>query len=133
MKIEEIEGVSGAYGQKLSAAGVSTVESLLDRAGKKRSRKALAEATGISETMILKWVNRADLMRVRGIGSEYSDLLEAVGVDSPLELSHRVAGHLHSKMEEVNTARKLVRRVPTEAEITTWISEAKAMPKMVEH
>lgn len=133
MKIEEIEGLSGTYGQMLSGAGVSTVESLLDKGGKKRSRKALAEATGISETMILKWVNRADLMRVKGIGSEYSDLLETVGVDSPQELSHRVAGHLHSKMEEVNTAKKLVRRVPTEAEITTWISEAKAMPRMVEH
>jgi hypothetical protein len=133
MRIDEIEGVSGEYGQKLSAAGVGTVESLLDKGAKRRNRHQLAEATGISETLILKWVNRADLMRVKGVGSEYSDLLEAAGVDSPRELSHRAPTHLRHKMDEINTAKKLVRRLPTEAEITAWIAEAKAMPRVVEH
>lgn len=133
MKIQEIEGVSGEHGQKLSEAGVATVESLLDKGSKRRSRQQLAETTGISETLILQWVNRADLMRVKGVGAEYSDLLEAAGVDSPRELSHRAPAHLRKKMDEINSAKKIVRRLPTEAEVTTWIAEAKAMPKVVEH
>lgn len=133
MKIEEIEGIDVIYGQKLSAAGVGTVEALLDKGGRRLSRGKLAEETGIAEKKILAWVNRADLMRIKGVGSEYSDLLEAAGVDSCLELSHRVPASLHRKMEEVNTARKLVRRLPTQPEVIEWISTAKSMPKVVEH
>jgi len=90
MNIDEIEGISTTYGKKLSAVGVGTVEVLLEKGGRRLSREKLAEATGISEKLILEWVNRADLMRIKGVGAEYSDLLEAAGVDSCLELSHRV-------------------------------------------
>src|SRR5262245_47403290 len=121
MNIEEIEGIGADYGKKLGAAGVGTVEVLLEKGGRRLSREKLAEATGISEKQILAWVNRADLMRVKGVGSEYSDLLEAAGVDSCLELSHRVPANLYRKMEEVNTARNLVRRLPTEHEVTDWV------------
>ena len=133
MNIEEIEGIGTDYGKKLGAAGVGTVEVLLEKGGRRLSREKLSEATGISEKQILAWVNRADLMRVKGVGSEYSDLLEAAGVDSCLELSHRVPANLHRKMEEINSARKLVRRLPTEHEVTGWVSAAKSMPKVVEH
>lgn len=133
MNIEELEGISTAYGKKLGAVGVGTVETLLEKGGRRLSREKLADATGISEKLILEWVNRADLMRIKGVGSEYSDLLEAAGVDSCLELSHRVPTNLHRKMEEINTARKLVRRLPTQSEVTQWIAEAKSMPKVVEH
>jgi predicted flap endonuclease-1-like 5' DNA nuclease len=133
MNIEEIEGVGASYGKKLSAVGVGTVEVLLEKGGRRLSREKLAEATGISEKLILEWVNRADLMRIKGVGSEYSDLLEAAGVDSCLELAHRVPANLHKKMEEVNAAKRLVRRLPTEPEVTQWVAAAKAMPKVVEH
>jgi hypothetical protein len=133
MNIEEIEGISTAYGRKLGAAGVGTVETLLDKGGRRLSRGKLADDTGISEKLILEWVNRADLMRIKGVGSEYSDLLEAAGVDTCLELSHRVPANLHRKMEEINSARKLVRRMPTETEVTQWVEAAKSMPKVVEH
>jgi predicted flap endonuclease-1-like 5' DNA nuclease len=133
MNIDEIEGISTTYGKKLSAVGVGTVEVLLEKGGRRLSREKLAEATGISEKLILEWVNRADLMRIKGVGSEYSDLLEAAGVDSCLELSHRVPVNLHKKMEEINDARKLVRRLPTETEVTQWVAIAKSMPKVVEH
>ena len=133
MNIEEIEGISTAYGRKLGGVGVGTVEALLEQGGRRVSREKLAEATGISEKLILEWVNRADLMRIKGVGSEYSDLLEAAGVDSCLELSHRVPANLHRKMEEINAARKLVRRMPTESEVAQWVAAAKSMPKVVEH
>jgi hypothetical protein len=133
MNIEEIEGISTAYGRKLGAAGVGTVETLLDKGGRRLSRGKLADDTGISEKLILEWVNRADLMRIKGVGSEYSDLLEAAGVDTCLELSHRVPANLRRKMEEINSARKLVRRMPTETEVTQWVEAAKSMPKVVEH
>jgi len=133
MKIEEIESISAADGKKLGAVGVGTVEVLLEKGGRRLSREKLAEATGISERSILEWVNRADLMRIEGIGSEYSDLLEAAGVDSCLELSHRVPANLHRKMDEINGARNLVRRLPTEAEVSQWVAAAKSMPKVVEH
>lgn len=133
MNVEEIEGVGAEYGRKLSAAGVGSVDALLDKGGRRLSREKLAEATGISERLILAWVNRADLMRLKGVGSEFSDLLEAAGVDSCLELSHRVPANLHRKLAEVNEARKLVRRVPTETEVTQWVAAAKSMPKVVEH
>jgi predicted flap endonuclease-1-like 5' DNA nuclease len=133
MNIEDIEGIGKVYGDKLTAVGVKTVEELLEQGAKPRGREKLVDSTGISHKLILKWVNRADLYRLKGVGQEYSDLLEASGVDSPLELSHRVPKNLHTKMEEVNSSKKLVRRVPTLADVQTWVAEAKALPKVVEH
>lgn len=133
MKVEEMDGITAADWKKLSAVGVGTVEALLEKGGRRLSREKLAEATGISEKQILGWVNRADLMRLEGIGSEYSDLLGAAGVDSCLELSSRLPANLHRKMREINAAVKLVRRVPTEHEVGQWVAAAKSMPKVVEH
>jgi predicted flap endonuclease-1-like 5' DNA nuclease len=133
MKIVDIEGVGGAYAEKLEKAGIDTVEELLKRAAGKKERATLAESTGISERLILEWVNHADLMRLKGVGSEYSDLLEAAGVDSCAELSHRRADRLAATMTDLNTKKKLVRRAPTEAEVARWIEEAKGMAKVVTH
>src|SRR5215472_9355515 len=133
MNIDEIEGIGTEQGRKLGAAGVATVEVLLEKGGRRLSREKLAEASGISEKLILEWVNRADLMRIEGVGSEFSDLLEAAGVDSCLELSHRLPVHLHRKLREVNEARLLVERLPTESEVGRWIAAAKSRPKVVEH
>ncbi len=133
MNIEDIEGITDVYGHKLRAAGVISVETLLEKGGRRVEREKLAQETGINEALILKWVNRADLMRVKGVGSEYSDLLEAAGVDSPLDLRHRIPEHLFKKLEEINAARRLVRRLPTEHEVEDWVKEAQALPKAVEH
>ena len=131
--IEEIEGIGGTYGAKLAEAGVKTTEGLLAAAGSKKGREELSGKTGISETHLLEWVNRADLMRVKGVGSEYSDLLEAAGVDSPAELAQRNAANLTAKMAEINEAKNLVRRVPTESEVEGWIESAKTLDKVVTH
>ena len=134
MKIEDIEGIGPAYAAKLGSAGVTTTEGLLEHGGKAAGRAALAETTGISAAVILEWVNHADLMRINGVGSEYSDLLEAAGVDSPAELAQRNAANLAQTFQEVDAARpNMVRRVPSEETISGWIASAKDLPKVVEH
>ncbi len=134
MKIEEIEGVGPVYGEKLRAAGVDTTDELLEKGAGRSGRAALAEATGIDGGKILEWVNHVDLMRIKGVGSEYSDLLEAAGVDSPAELAHRNAANLATTVQEVVAARPgIVRRIPSEKEIADWIAQSKEMPKVVEH
>ena len=133
MKIEEIEGIGPAYGAKLTAAGVTTTEQLLERGASRKGRTELAGTTGITDTLILEWVNHADLMRIKGVGSEYSDLLEAAGVDSPAELAQRNAANLALAIADVNEKKKLVRQAPSDSVVAGWIAEAKTMKKIVEH
>jgi len=133
MKIADVEGIGPSYAAKLQKAGVRTTDDLLKRGAKRSGREQLEKASGISHAKILEWVNHVDLYRIDGIGSEYSDLLEAAGVDSPAELAQRVATTLATKMAEVNARKKLVRHVPGEATVAAWIAQAKRLPKVVEH
>ena len=127
MKIEKIEGIGSKYAEKLQAAGVSSTEQLLESAGSRKGRKDLAEKTGISETLILEWVNLADLFRVPGIGEEYSDLLEEAGVDTVKELRNRNPENLYTALQEVNARKKLVRQVPGLSQVESWIASAKTI------
>lgn len=129
--VEEIEGIGPTFAAKLQAANIKTVEALLVAGGSPAGRKDIATKTGIDDGKILEWVNRADLARIKGVGSEYADLLEAAGVDTVKELAARKAENLHAKMLEVNTTKKLVRRPPTEAEVSKWVAEAKTMKAAV--
>ncbi len=122
--IIDIEGVGEAYAEKLQAAGINTVDELLGRGASPRGRQKLAEETGISEKLILRWTNHADLFRVKGVGPQFAELLEAAGVDTVKEFRHRKAENLAAKMEEVNESRKLTRRVPTAAELQRMIDDA---------
>ena len=133
MNIIDVEGVGPVYAEQLAAVGVKTTDDLLERGAKPKGRQDLEAATGIGHALILKWVNRVDLYRIKGVGSEYSDLLEIAGVDSPVELAHRNAANLVETMAEANAARSLVRRLPTLAEVTDWIEQSKKLPKIVEH
>ena len=130
-KIIDIEGIGEGYAKKLIGAGVQTVEALLESGGNPKGRKALAEKAGISDNLILEWVNRADLARIKGVGSQYADLLEASGVDTVVELSKRVPANLTKKMAEVNEAKKLVRRLPVESQVTDWVDQAKKLDRKV--
>jgi predicted flap endonuclease-1-like 5' DNA nuclease len=133
-KIDDVEGIGPAYAEKLAAAGVKTTDDLLEQGASERGRDELAAATGIAGKLILEWVNHVDLMRLKGVGSEYSDLLEAAGVDSPAELARRNAANLAAKIQELVAARPdIVRRPPTETTIQGWIDEAKTLDKIVSH
>ena len=132
-KLSDIEGIGEAYSGKLEAAGISSLENLLSSACEKKGRKELAEKTGISEKLILNWVNRADLSRVKGISTQYADLLESAGVDTIPELAQRNAENLAAKMAEVNEAKNLVRKLPTTSQVADWIAQAKELPRLVNH
>ena len=124
-KIEEIEGIGPVYGAKLSAAGVKTTADLLREGAKPSGRKKLEAATGVSGKLILEWCNHADLMRLKGVGKQFAELLEAAGVDTIKELRKRKADNLAAKMKEVNAEKKLARVSPSEKSIARWIEEAK--------
>src|SRR5690349_24258883 len=131
MKIVDVEGIGPGYAAKLQAAGVATTDELLGRGGSQGGRDRLAAETGISEKLVLEWVNHADLMRIDGVGSEYADLLEAAGVDSVPELATRNATNLAAALEKANAAKNLVRRVPSETVVAKWVAEAKTLPRAV--
>lgn len=130
-KIIDIEGIGEVYAEKLTAAGIKTTDDLLEKGASKKGRQALAEETGISEKLILKWTNHADLFRIKGIAGQFAELLEAAGVDTVKELRHRVPANLHAKLVEVNEAKHLCNRVPAESEVEKMIEQAKELdPKM---
>ncbi len=130
-KLAMIEGIGEVYEQKLNAAGVKSVEALLDMGCSPQGRKTLEEKTGIKHDLILEWVNHADLFRIPGVGEEYSDLLEEAGVDTVKELAQRNAANLYKAIVEKNEAKKLVRRIPTQKQIEAWIEAAKTLPRVV--
>ena len=130
-KIIDIQGVGPVYAEKLIAAGVETVDQLLAKGKTPKGRKELEDATGITGKLILTWVNHADLFRIKGIGPQFSELLEAAGVDTVKELRRRVAENLQPKLEEVNAEKNLCNRVPSVKEVQKMIDQAKELePKM---
>lgn len=130
-KVVEIEGIGPAYAEKLGKAGVQTVEALLDQGSTPAGRKKLVESTGIGDKLIMKWVNHADLFRIKGVAGQYAELLEKAGVDTVVELSKRKADNLQKKMAEVNTQLNLVNKVPDPAVVAKWVEEAKVLPRKV--
>ncbi|HET7726153.1 MAG TPA: DUF4332 domain-containing protein [Candidatus Limnocylindrales bacterium] len=134
MRIDEIEGIGPESSAKLASAGVRTVDDLLEQGAPRSGRELLAQTTGLSPTQILEWVNHADLMRIDGVGSEYSDLLEAAGVDTVAELARRNATNLAQTFAEIDAARpNWIRRVPSEATVAAWIAQAKTMERRIEY
>jgi len=132
-KIADIEGIGPKYAAALKDHGIDTTDELLAAGASKKGRADLAEKTGLSEKLVLEWVNRADLMRIKGIGSQYSDLLEHAGVDSVPELAQRNGANLAAKMAEINESKNLTNRAPSEKEVEDWIEQAKGLDRVVTH
>jgi predicted flap endonuclease-1-like 5' DNA nuclease len=132
-KIVDVEGIGTKYADKLTKAGVGTTDALLKACATPKGRKELAEKTGIGDALILKWVNHVDLYRIKGVGSEYSELLEAAGVDTIPELAQRKAGNLIQKIIAVNLEKKLVRKLPVESQVAEWIEQAKKLPRVINY
>lgn len=130
-KVIDIEGVGEVYAEKLVAAGIEKVEELLKKCATPKGRQALAEATGISDKLILRWTNHADLFRIKGVGPQFAELLEAAGVDTVKEFRHRVPENLQPKLEETNNEKHLVRRVPSLKEVIKMVEQAKELPPVV--
>lgn len=131
--IAKIEGIGPTYAEKLKAVGITNTKAYLERAKDPSGRKALESETGIEHKRILKWANMADLMRIKGVGEEYSELLEAAGVDTVKELRNRNAANLTLAMQEANSEKKLVRQVPAQSNVEKWVAQAKELSPMMSY
>jgi predicted flap endonuclease-1-like 5' DNA nuclease len=131
MKIIEIEGIGPVYAKKLNAIGILTVEAFLKQAATAKGRKELAAKSDIDATLLLEWANRADLFRVKGIGAQYSDLLEKSGVDTVAELAKRVPANLLAKMAEINKAKNCVNQMPGIKQVEDWVDQAKKLGRVI--
>ncbi len=132
-KISDIEGIGVTNAKKLAKCGITSVGGLLKSCATKAGRKEASKVSGIDEKKILKWANMADLYRIKGVGSEYAELLEASGVDTVKELRNRKPENLHAKMLDVNTSKKLVRRPPSVKFVQKWVAHAKRLKPMITH
>lgn len=132
-KLTTIEGIGDTLAARFKAAGVGSCEALLKQGCTAKGRQALEAATGIDGKRVLRFVNHADLMRIKGVGGEYAELLEAAGVDTVKELRNRNAANLHAKMVETNAAKKLVRQVASASQVTGWVEQAKGLAPVVTH
>ncbi len=130
-KLVAVEGIGEAYAQKLLAAGIATVEALLAAGASPKGRQEISDKTGIAASLILEWVNRVDLFRIKGVGAQYSDLLEVAGVDTVPELAQRNGEHLYQKLVAANQEKKRVRKLPTQAQVGDWVEQAKKLPRKV--
>jgi predicted flap endonuclease-1-like 5' DNA nuclease len=132
-KIIDVEGIGPVYAKKLIAVGITTTNKLLKKGATPKGRKELESSTGISGNLILEWVNHADLHRIKGVAEEYSDLLEEAGVDTVPELAQRKPANLHAKIMEVNIQKHLVRQLPALSQVENWVSQAKALPRVIQY
>ena len=130
-KIIDIEGIGPTYAAKLEGIGIGTVEDLLEKGATPAGRKEIVSSADVSDKLVLRWVNMADLFRIKGVGEEYADLLEAAGVDTVPELAQRNAENLAAKMAEVNESKKLVRAVPSATAVEKWVAEAKTLDRKI--
>ena len=130
-KIIDVEGIGEVYAGKLAEAGLATTQALLEAGATPKGRKEIGEKTGISDKLILEWVNHVDLYRIKGVGQEYSDLLEEAGVDTIPELAQRNPENLYAKLREVNAEKELVRRLPAQSQVSDWVEQAKGLPRVI--
>ncbi|MEW6413264.1 MAG: DUF4332 domain-containing protein [Candidatus Zixiibacteriota bacterium] len=131
--LARIEGIGVTNAEKLKKTGITTTQALLERGATPRGRQEIAHLTGIDEKTILRWVNLSDLFRIRGIGQEYSDLLEEAGVDTVPEIAQRNPQSLHEILTRVNDEKHLVRQMPSQATVATWIESAQNLPRVIRH
>jgi predicted flap endonuclease-1-like 5' DNA nuclease len=132
-KLVDVEGIGPVNAEKLKKAGVGSTDSLLSMGGTAAGRKDLAANAGVSDKLLLEWVNHVDLFRIKGVGEEYADLLEEAGVDTVVELAQRRADNLLAKMNEVNASKNLVNKMPALSQVEDWVAQAKKLPRAVSY
>jgi len=131
MNLLKIEGVGEAYENKLQEAGIKSTQALLEKGATPPGRKEIAARSGIAESLILRWINHADLSRIKGVGGQYAELLEAAGVDTVAELAQRNAENLHKHLVAANEEKRLVRKLPNQTQVSNWIKQAKKLPRAI--
>jgi predicted flap endonuclease-1-like 5' DNA nuclease len=132
-RIIDVEGIGPFYAQKMIDAGIKTTGKLLKEGATPQGRRMIAAKTDIDETLILEWINHADLFRIKGVGEEYADLLEEAGVDTIPELAQRNPENLHASLVQVNEEKKLVRQLPAMRQVRDWVQQARALPRVIQY
>lgn len=132
-KIEDIEGIGPAYAGKLESVNITTTGEFLELCSSAKGRKNVCDQTGVGEHLLLKWANLADMMRIKGVATQFAELLEAAGVDTVKELRTRRADNLTAKMSEINKAKRLCRTVPPLETVQKWIDQASEMTPLITH
>ncbi|MCB1327660.1 MAG: DUF4332 domain-containing protein [Spirochaetales bacterium] len=132
-KLEYVEGIGKVYAKKLNGAGVRSTQALLRQGATPEGRKAISKAAGVSDKLLLEWINHVDLFRITGVGEEYADLLEEAGVDTVPELAQRKPEHLHEALKATNDKKKLVRQLPGLGRVKAWVAEAKKLPRVIKY
>jgi predicted flap endonuclease-1-like 5' DNA nuclease len=132
-KLEMVEGIGTKYAGKLRKAGIASTDALLAKGATPKGRKQIAQDAGISEKLVLEWVNHVDLYRIKGVGEEYADLLEEAGVDTVKELAQRKPANLTNALVATNEKKKLVRKLPTETQVKDWVAQAKKLPRKIKY
>ncbi len=129
--LEFIEGVGPAFAEKLRTIGIHNCLDLIKWGHTATGRAEIAQKSGVAGKLILEWVNHIDLYRIKGVGSEYADLLEASGVDTVVELAQRNPANLYSRMNDLNAEKQLVRKTPTYPQVQDWVAQAKSLPRII--
>ncbi len=132
-KLEIVEGIGNKYTKDLRRAGVRSTGDLLKRGATPKGREKISRDSDISKTLVLEWVNHVDLFRIKGVGEEYSDLLEEAGVDTVVELAQRNAANLYAAIQQTNAKKKLVRQLPSQKMVSNWVNQAKKLPRVVQY
>jgi predicted flap endonuclease-1-like 5' DNA nuclease len=130
-KLSIIEGIKGSYENRLKYAGLRSMQSLLEVARTQKGRRRLSKKTGIPLNLISKWTKQADLLRIKGVGVSYADLLEAAGIESVPELARRRPENVWAKIVEVNQDRRYVRKIPALRQVANWVRQAAELPRVV--
>ena len=132
-KLEVVEGIGTKYAKVLRKAGVRSTGDLLKKGATPKGREMISRDSGITKTLVLEWVNHVDLFRIKGVGEEYSDLLEEAGVDTVVELAQRNAANLYAAIQQTNAKKKLVRQLPSQKMVSNWVNQAKKLPRVVQY
>jgi len=131
-KIEKIEGIKPDYTTKLEKLGITTIEKLLEKGSSSQGREELMQAIGVDRATMLKWLNLADLIQIKGVAQEYSKLLEAAAIDTVEKLRTSVAESLYIKLVKVNEQKQIVKTLPSLGQVENWITQAKNRPPILQ-
>ena len=131
LSLKELKGMKPAVHTKLKAHKITNSDALLSAGASPKGRTELASKLGVATAHVLELINRADLARVKGIGSIYSNMLEVAGVDTVKELAQRKPENLVATLAEVNAKKKLTKQTPTADQVKGWVGQAKALKKVV--
>jgi predicted flap endonuclease-1-like 5' DNA nuclease len=132
LHVSKLRGISLEVRRKLKRQGISYTHQLLREAGSTEQRRRLAERSRIDEVALLRLVRRADLARVKGVGAIFADMLEMIGVDQVATLAEQDPLDLRARLYQLNAVERLARRAPTLDEVQQWISQARALPRLVD-